>query len=124
MPARISVRVGSCLLNATLSDSRVAQKIAGCLPVEAKARTWGEEVYFPVPVRTAIDAPVTRVSKGDIGYWPDGACVCIFFGPTPMSRGDEIVPASAVEIIGRVEGDLSGLKAVRDGEKVEMSLRE
>jgi len=121
MPASISIRVGSILLNATLADSRVAREVAGCLPIEAKARTWGEEIYFPVPVKTVIDTPVTRVSKGDIGYWPDGSCVCIFFGPTPMSSGDEIVPASAVEIIGRVEGDLSGLKGVRAGEKVRMA---
>jgi len=118
MAKKISVTAGPVVLLGSLNDGRVAREIAAKLPITAKARTWGDEIYFPIPVRTKIDVPVTKVEKGDLGYWPEGACFCIFFGPTPMSRGDEIVPASAVEVVGRVEGDLSALKGVKDGDTV------
>jgi len=66
----------------------------------------------------AAEAPREVVELGDLGYWPPGQAFCIFFGPTPMSRGNEIRPASAVNVIGRVVGDPRSLKSVRSGARV------
>lgn len=102
----------------SLNDSRTAHAILGCLPFESKVSTWGDEIYFETPVKTKLQAGVTEVKKGDVGYWPTGRALCLFFGPTPMSAGEKIIPASAVDIIGKVEGNLSALKNISDGEEV------
>ncbi|MFH1778721.1 MAG: cyclophilin-like fold protein [Candidatus Omnitrophota bacterium] len=102
----------------SLNDSRTAHAILGCLPFESKASTWGDEIYFETPAKTKLQAGVTEVKKGDVGYWPTGRALCLFFGPTPMSKGEKIIPASAVDIIGKVEGNLSALKNISDGEEV------
>ncbi|HOL67447.1 MAG TPA: cyclophilin-like fold protein [bacterium] len=119
MTGEILIKVGSLTLKAELNDSVVAKKVWEILPVKARVSTWGEEIYFRIPLQTEINSPVTEVKKGDLGYWPDGACFCIFFGPTPVSTGDRIIPASAVEIIGKlVTDDYSGLRKVRSGAPV------
>ena len=83
------------------------------------AQTWGDEIYFDVPVHAGLDDTAREVvDKGDLGYWPSGPAFCIFFGPTPMSRGEEIRPASAVNVFGKVAGDLSVLKKVRSGSAI------
>ncbi|MCK8600824.1 cyclophilin-like family protein [Desulfoferrobacter suflitae] len=82
-------------------------------------RTWGDEIYFPIPVEQPLDdAAAEIVDMGDLGYWPRGKAFCIFFGPTPASRGEEIRPASAVNLVGKVSGDAREFKVVRDGELV------
>lgn len=102
----------------SLNDSRTAHAILGCLPFESKASIWGDEIYFETPIKTKLQAGVTLVKKGDVGYWPTGGALCLFFGPTPISKGERIVPASAVDIIGKIEGKLSALKNISDGEEV------
>jgi hypothetical protein len=83
--------------------------------------TWGDEIYFKIPVTSALDETAREVvEKGDLGYWPTGRAFCIFFGPTPASQGDEIRPASAVNIVGKVEGDTDLFKRVRDGENIKL----
>ncbi len=52
--------------------------------------TWGDEIYFAIPVSLKEDGPRATVEVGDLGYWPPGRAFCIFFGPTPASRGDEV----------------------------------
>ncbi|MCM8768200.1 MAG: cyclophilin-like fold protein [Candidatus Omnitrophica bacterium] len=119
MKARIEIKLGTLTLQAELNQSKVARKILEVLPIKSRVSTWGEEIYFPIPVKTEISFPVTEVRKGDLGYWPEGTCLCIFFGPTPVSPGEKIIPASAVEIIGRLLlEDWEGLKKVKDGEAV------
>ena len=81
----------------------------------------GREIYFTIPVISALDETAKEVvEKGDLGYWPTGKAFCIFFGPTPASQGDEIRPASAVNIVGRVEGNKEVFKNVRDGENIKL----
>ena len=81
----------------------------------------GREIYFTIPVISALDETAKEVvEKGDLGYWPTGKAFCIFFGPTPASQGDEIRPASAVNIVGRVEGNTDVFKNVRDGENIKL----
>ena len=115
MPVAIRITAGGVSAIAELNDSRAAAAIAAKLPNTAKADTWGDEIYFGLPFTAPSDAPQETVALGDLGYWPPGRAFCIFFGPTPMSRGDEIRPASEVTVVGRVTGDARAFKRVRAG---------
>ena len=114
----IRITAGAVTLDAELNDSKCAMAIAAALPIEAKAETWGDEIYFGIGQTLAGESPREVVELGDLGYWPPGQAFCIFFGPTPMSRGDEIRPASAVNVVGRVMGDARAFKPVRAGSRV------
>jgi hypothetical protein len=104
---------------AELDDSPTAGKIGAALPIEGKVSTWGEEIYFSIPVEVELDDSAKEVVElGDLGYWPVGRAFCMFFGRTPMSDGDEIRPYSAVNVIGKLQCDLEPLKKIRDGEDV------
>jgi hypothetical protein len=107
-------------VEATLTDENpdTAKKIWEALPIEARANTWGDEIYFGIPVDADTENPREVVELGDLAYWPPGNAFCIFFGRTPASRGDEIRPASAVNVFGKVEGDPKVFKKVRSGERV------
>lgn len=121
MGRKILIRSGDIEMSAELNDSPTSLALWAVLPLSATANTWGDEVYFEVPVNQKLDATASTVVKvGDLGYWPSGRAFCIFFGPTPISRGDEIRPASAVNVIGEVMGDASVFKAVRDGDLIEL----
>ncbi len=124
MGKKIKITAGSVSAEAELNESQTAGLIWDALPIEAKANRWGEEVYFAVPVRAGLENGVEVVGVGDLGYWPSGSAFCIFFGPTPMSEGDEIRPASAVNIIGKVLGDAKAFRAVSDGETVRLARSE
>ena len=115
MPAQIKITVKNVELKAELFDSGCAKAIAGALPIETGFNIWGDEFYFEIPVKKPLDETATTdVKIGDIGYWPPGNALCIFFGPTPISNGTEPVPASEVNIVGRINGDASLLKNVKD----------
>jgi hypothetical protein len=105
---------------ADLSDEnpKTARALWDALPIEARANTWGDEIYFSIPVEAEAENPKEVVEAGDLGYWPPGSAFCIFFGPTPASRGDEIRPASPVNVIGRIDGDPLVFRKVRGGEEV------
>ncbi len=107
-------------VDAVLSDEnpRTAKAIYEALPIKGNANLWGDEVYFSIPVEANPENGKSVVELGDLAYWPPGNAFCIFFGPTPMSRGDEIRPASAVNVFGRITGDPKVFKKVRNGEKV------
>jgi hypothetical protein len=119
----IRITSGDVSVTAQLNDSRAAAAIAARLPIEARAQTWGDEIYFDVGVTAPLQSPRETVELGDLGYWPPGQAFCIFFGPTPMSRGDEIRPASAVNVVGRVLGDARAFKGVRGGARVTIEAR-
>lgn len=118
MARRVRITAGSVSVTAELNDSRTAESIWQALPLEARAATWGDEIYFGIPVRLAEENAQETVALGDLGYWPPGKAFCIFFGPTPASRGGEIRPASPVNVFGRVLGDPAVLRAVRPGETI------
>jgi hypothetical protein len=118
VPRAIRITAGAVTLDAALNDSKSAAAVAAALPIEAKAQTWGDEIYFDIGLALAGESPQEVVALGDLGYWPPGQAFCIFFGPTPMSRGDEIRPASAVNVVGRVVGDARAFKRVRAGSRV------
>ena len=114
----IEITAGQVTVSAVLNDSDTASRIWDALPIEASASTWGDEIYFGIPVSAAEEDAHEVVELGDLGYWPPSNAFCMFFGPTPMSRGDEIRPASPVTVIGRMHGDPTSLKRVGSGAPV------
>ena len=122
MGTKIRIRAGKVEAEAELFDTHCAQQIAAALPLHSRANTWGDEVYFNIPVATCEENAQEVVEAGDLGYWPPGNAFCIFFGPTPASRGSEIRPASPVNVIGKLAGDPKVFKAVRGGEAVTVEL--
>jgi hypothetical protein len=118
MPRAITIKAGTVSVRAELNDSRTAAAIAAALPIQQRGQTWGDEIYFDIGVALAAESPREVVQMGDLGYWPPGQAFCIFFGPTPMSRGDEIRPASPVNVVGRVVSDPRSFKSVRSGARV------
>ena len=118
---QIKIIAGNVSTVAELSSGKTSEAIWDALPVENTVNTWGDEIYFEIPVTSTLDDTAKEVvEKGDLGYWPTGKAFCIFFGPTPAGQGDEIRPASAVNIVGRVEGNTDVFKRVRDGENIKL----
>ena len=115
---KIRITAGPVSAEARLGDSKTARAIWDALPLSAKGETWGDEIYFSIPVHLKEESPKDVVEMGDLGYWPPGNAFCIFFGPTPASRGAEIRPASPVNVFGRLAGDPKVWKKVRSGTAV------
>jgi hypothetical protein len=118
MGKKIRIIVGAEEIEGELNETHTAQKIWESLPIEGVVNRWGEEIYFEIPVNMGKENPKEVVSLGDIGYWPPGKAFCIFFGKTPISRGDEIRPASEVNLVGKIYGDFNRLKSIGDGETI------
>jgi uncharacterized protein len=120
----IVIRCGSVFLTGRLDAGETADRVTAALPIHSEAGRWGEEVYFEIPVAARL-APDARevMEPGEIAFWPPGRAFCIFWGPTPSSRGDEIRAASPVNPIGRVTGDPRALEAVRDGDEIVVERR-
>ena len=123
MNRTIQIRVNGIELEAILNNSRTAGAIWETLPIIARANTWGDEIYFTIPVNLKLEKGQELVEVGDLGYWPSGSAFCIFFGPTPMSRGEEIRPASAVTVFGRVTGDATILQGISSDAEVSIERR-
>jgi hypothetical protein len=121
---RIAIRIGTLSVEAELNETATAQKIAAALPLRTSFNTWGDEIYFAIPVNAALDDSAQDVVEvGDLGYWPPGKALCIFFGQTPASQPGKIMPASAVNIIGKVRGDATAFKAVMREHEVVVEAR-
>jgi hypothetical protein len=118
MGKKIRIRAGAIEAEAELNDTRTARAIWEALPVKGRVNLWGDEVYFSIPLSFKLEAGQELVSIGDLGYWPDGNAFCIFFGPTPVSQGDEIRPASPVTVFGKVIGDATVFKKVAAKTKI------
>ena len=123
MVRRIEIVAGEITAEAELDQSETAEAIWDALPIEGTANTWGDEIYFSIPLTLELEDGQEVVQLGDLGYWPPGRAFCMFFGPTPASEGDEIRPASAVTIFGRILGDATAFKAVKDGTQVTIRRR-
>jgi hypothetical protein len=117
----ITIQVGDVELAAELFDSPTARAIYEVLPIDAAFQTWGDEFYFKVSVDQQLDeTATTEVRVGDVGYWPPGRAVAVFFGPTPASTGQEPVPASEVNLVGRIRGDATRLREVSAAGRIRM----
>ena len=115
---RMRLTAGDISVTAVLNDTRTADAIWEALPITARANTWGNEIYFAIPVYLEEENPRGVVDLGDVGYWPPGNAFCIFFGRTPASRGNEIRPASPVNVFGRIEGEPTRFARVSDGARI------
>ncbi len=121
MPHAITITAGKVCLPATLNDSPSAQAVWKALPIEARANRWGEEIYFEIDVQLDETGDArAEMQVGELAYWPPGSAFCIFFGPTPVSRGQAPRAASNVNPLGIVDGDATAFTAVRNGEKVRL----
>jgi uncharacterized protein len=119
---RIRFDFGTLTLDAELLDTPTARAIAAALPLASSALTWGEEVYFEVPVTVGRE-PSARavVVSGEIAYWPDGHCIALGFGRTPISQGDETRLASPCNIFAKALGDVKVLAKVRAGARIKVT---
>jgi len=111
----IEIQAGDITAPAELNETQTAQAIWEALPFEGRAHRWGEEIYFSIPVTLEAERGQEVVEVGDLGYWAPGRAFCIFFGPTPASRGDEIRPASPVTVFGHLIGEATIFGEVREG---------
>ena len=108
---KIRIKIGKLSADAELNETPTAKKIAQALPIKTSFNTWGDEIYFAIPVTAKLDESAKEVVElGDLGYWPTGKAFCIFFGQTPVSKPGKIMPASAVNVIGKVIGDATQFK--------------
>jgi hypothetical protein len=123
---RLKIELKGAVFEATLTKDfspKTVEKIVKSLPIESEVMIWGDEVYFDVPVTMDEENARESVSKGDIGYWPAGGTLCIFYGKTPISESEEAIkPASAVNIVGKID-EPDRLKSIKPkgGEQIRIS---
>ena len=117
----IRITAGKVAVEAALNESPTATKIWEALPMEARGNTWGDEIYFSIPVDAKSEKDARDVvAVGELGYWPPGTAFCIFYGRTPASTDDRPRAASPVNIIGKVIGDATAFRAVSSGTRVKL----
>ncbi len=120
MSRKIKISGGEVEMLAELNQSHTADLIWSKLPIKGMVNTWGEEIYFTIPVTAGPENAVAVVEEGDLAYWPDGRCFCLFFGQTPASVPGEIRPASPVNPVGRMLDDAKRWLAVSDGAEISL----
>ncbi len=120
---RIRVRWQGGELFGELDETPTARKLVAALPCASTANTWGEEVYFKVPVRAEVEPDACQVVQpGTICFWVQGSSLALPFGPTPISEGGECRLVTNVNVLGKLEGDPRALKSVRDGDEIQVEL--
>ncbi len=115
---KIKIAAKSAEVLAELSNTKTASAIIEALPYESIAHRWGDEIYFDIPLELELENGEKVLDAGDIAYWPPGRSMCIFFGPTPSSKGSEIRAYSAVSLVGKVIGDVRIFRVVKEGERI------
>ena len=118
---KIMIDFENLAFQAELNDSPTSKEIWMQLPLESRVNTWGEEIYFEIPVDMPQEPDAQEIlSVGDLGYWPVGQAICIFFGPTPVSTDERPRAYSPVNSLGRILSDCEGLKSIQNQEKVRL----
>ncbi|MCL0100021.1 cyclophilin-like fold protein [Dehalococcoidia bacterium] len=119
---RIIITIGGLIVNATLNHTVTAGLVWDALPITGSGTTWGDEIYFRTGIVTGDEDGQEIVEMGALAYWPPGQAICLFYGPTPMSDGEEIRPVSAVNVFGKIDGDPTVLKVAKSGAAVSLSI--
>jgi hypothetical protein len=120
--SRIRFDFATLTLEADLLDTPTSRAIAAALPISSSTLTWGEEVYFEIPVKVAAEKDARAVvTPGEIAYWPQGHCIALGYGRTPISQGSETRLASPCNIFARAIGDVKALAKVKAGTPVKVS---
>jgi hypothetical protein len=120
--SRIRFDFATVTLEAELLDTPTARAVAAALPISSSVLTWGEEVYFDVPVKVAAEKDARAVvTPGEVAYWPQGHCIALGYGRTPISRGDETRLASPCNIFAQATGDVKTLAQVKAGSMVKVT---
>ena len=124
MANKIEVIIKNHNFKVKLNNSKTSQKILSILPVTSYLSTWGNEIYFSIPMEVELENGVETLDIGTVAFWPPGNALCIFFGKTPASIGEKPQAASPVTIVGSVEDkkSLLDLKKVKSGEKIEVKI--
>ena len=108
---------------ANLRETISVNQVLAVLPCEARANTWGEEVYFELPVKLALEADARQVVEpGAVCFWVEGSSLALPFGPTPASKGDECRLVTRCNVLGNIEGDPRQLKKVKTGMSIRVEL--
>jgi len=118
MVMRIKFKVEDIEFEGELNNSKTSKAIYDKLPLEAIVDTWGDEIYFDIGLKLLKEHPTVKVDIGDIAYWPQGSSMCIFFGPTPISKDETPKPASEVNLIGRTNCPKEVLKNIKVGQTI------
>ncbi len=112
----------SISFEAEFNDNQTAKEIIQNLPISSTVSTWGDEIYFDIKVKCSPQNATMDVEVGDVAYWTQGHCLCVFFGPTPSSENEKPVPASAVVVVGKTNDSASTLRQIKGGEEITVSL--
>lgn len=115
---KIKITSGNIHAVAELKNTDTAKAVYNALPIEGSANKWGNEIYFPIPVNLEAEPEAKEVvDDGDVAYWPEGSCFCIFWGKTPASKGNEIRAASKVNVFGKLK-DAKIFSNVKNGDLI------
>ena len=121
--ARITISWPKGAVEATLEDTPTARAVVAALPMEAKAHTWGEEVYFEIPVTAKLESNANQVvPPGTVCFWTEGSSLALPWGRTPVSEGDESRLVTRCNVLGRIDGEPRQLASVRSGDSITVSL--
>ena len=103
------------------NNTKTAEEIKKILPIKGIVNRWGDEIYFEIPLKIKEKENTKQIMEvGDIAYWIEGNCFCIFFGKTPLSRDNKPVAADLVNVFGKIKGDIAILKKSEDGEEIKI----
>ncbi len=119
---RIQFSTATTRFSAELNETQTAKDIAQHLPIHSTVSTWGDEIYCDIGVKASPEGATMDVEAGDVAYWTQGHCLCVFFGPTPESVTEKPVPASPVAIIGKTDASAQQLRQIHGGEEIRISL--
>jgi len=121
--ARIRISWPGGAVNATLDDTPTARALVAALPVNARAQTWGEEVYFEIPVKAALERAAKQVvPPGSVCFWVEGGAIALPWGRTPISEGKEPKLVSPCNVLGAIDGDPRRLASVSSGDTIAVTL--
>jgi hypothetical protein len=119
---RIRVKWPRGELTATLEDTPTAKLVLAALPAKSRANTWGEEVYFSMPVSAKKETTAVEVvPAGTVCFWVEGSSLALPYGPTPVSKGNECRLVTSVNVLGKLDGDPRALAGIRDGDAIEVT---